>query len=51
MKYFRDMKFGQFKGGARAALPIVLGYIPVGIAFGELAYQSGFTSVEAGAMS
>jgi len=51
MEYFPDMKFGQFKDGARAALPIVLGYVPVGIAFGVLARQSGLTSVEAGAMS
>lgn len=51
MEYFRDMKFSQFKDGARAALPIVLGYIPVGIAFGVLARQSGLTSLEAGAMS
>jgi len=51
MEYFRDMKAGQFKEGARAALPIVLGFIPVGIAFGVLARQSGLTSLEAGAMS
>jgi 4-azaleucine resistance transporter AzlC len=51
MEYFRDMKFNQFRDGSRAALPIVLGYIPVGIAFGVLASKSGLSSLEAGAMS
>jgi 4-azaleucine resistance transporter AzlC len=45
------MKAGQFKQGIRAALPIVLGFIPVGIAFGVLARQSGLTTLETGAMS
>jgi 4-azaleucine resistance transporter AzlC len=51
MEYFRDMKTGEFKDGARTALPIVLGYIPVGIAFGVLARQSGLSTLEAGARS
>ena len=51
VEYFRDMKFSQFRDGVRAALPIVLGYIPVGIAFGVLARKSGFSTLEAGAMS
>ena len=41
----------QFKDGARAALPIVLGYLPVGMAFGVLARQAGLTPVEVGLMS
>jgi len=41
----------QFSAGARAALPIVLGYIPVGIAFGVLARQAGLSPWEALAMS
>jgi len=42
---------GQFKEGARAALPIVLGYLPVGVAFGVLARKAGLNPLEAGTMS
>ncbi|MGE5653154.1 MAG: AzlC family ABC transporter permease, partial [Bacillota bacterium] len=31
----------QLTTGARAALPIVLGYVPIGLAFGVLAVQQG----------
>jgi predicted branched-subunit amino acid permease len=31
------MDIQQFKEGAKAALPIVLGYLPVGVAFGVMA--------------
>lgn len=41
----------QFREGAKAALPIVLGYLPVGMAFGVLARQAGLTPFEAGSMS
>jgi 4-azaleucine resistance transporter AzlC len=41
----------QFKAGAKAALPIVLGYLPVGMAFGVLARNAGLTTLEAGSMS
>ena len=41
----------QFKAGAKAALPIVLGYLPVGMAFGVLARNAGLTTWEAGSMS
>ena len=51
VEYFRDMKYDQFKEGSRSALPIVLGFIPVGIAFGVLAIKSGLTGYEAVAMS
>jgi 4-azaleucine resistance transporter AzlC len=40
-----------FRAGAKAALPIVLGYLPVGMAFGVLARNAGLTTWEAGAMS
>ena len=40
-----------FKEGARAALPIVFGYLPVGMAFGVLARNAGLTTWEAGSMS
>ena len=45
------MSDGQFRDGAKAALPIVLGYLPVGIAFGVLARKAGLTPLEAGSMS
>jgi 4-azaleucine resistance transporter AzlC len=45
------MKIGQFKEGVKAALPIVLGYIPVGMAFGVLARNAGLTPFEIGVMS
>jgi len=41
----------QFKAGVKAALPIVLGYLPVGMAFGVLARKAGLTTIEAGSMS
>ncbi|MDL2209649.1 AzlC family ABC transporter permease [Desulfovibrio sp. OttesenSCG-928-O18] len=40
-----------FFRGARQAFPIVLGYLPVGFAFGVLAVQAGMTSVTVGLMS
>lgn len=41
----------QFREGAKAALPIVLGYIPVGMAFGLLARRVGLTPLEVALMS
>lgn len=41
----------QFREGMKAAAPIVLGYLPVGLAFGVLAQKSGLTPPEAGLMS
>lgn len=41
----------QFRDGAKAALPIVLGYLPVGMAFGVLARKAGLTTFEVGSMS
>ncbi len=45
------MEDHQFRQGAKAALPIVLGYLPVGMAFGILAQKAGLTAFEAGSMS
>lgn len=41
----------QFKEGAKTALPIVFGYLPVGMAFGVLARKAGLSPFEAGGMS
>lgn len=41
----------SFVRGIRLGLPIVLGYLPVGFAFGVLAVQAGLTPVAAGLMS
>ena len=40
-----------FWEGTRAATPIVLGYLPVGLAFGVLAQRTGLSPFEAGLMS
>jgi 4-azaleucine resistance transporter AzlC len=42
---------GQFKEGVKDALPVVLGYLPVGVAFGLLARNAGLTPSETGLMS
>ena len=41
----------QFREGIKAALPIVLGYLPVGLAFGVLARKVGLSTFEVGLMS
>ncbi len=41
----------EFREGVKAAFPIILGYIPVGIAFGVLARKAGLSPIEAGSMS
>jgi 4-azaleucine resistance transporter AzlC len=45
------MNSRQFREGAKSALPIVLGYLPVGMAFGILARNAGLTPFEIGLMS
>src|SRR5512137_731818 len=45
------MNNGQFREGVKDALPVVLGYLPVGVAFGLLARNGGVTPSEAGLMS
>jgi len=42
---------GKFWNGVRQALPIVLGYIPVGFAYGVLAQKNGLSLFNAAAMS
>ena len=37
--------------GIQAAIPVVLGYLPVGLAFGVLARKTGLSPLEAGLMS
>ncbi len=44
-------KNGPFKEGMEDALPVVLGYLPVGMAFGLLARNAGLTPSEVGLMS
>jgi len=41
----------EFFEGARAAVPIILGYLPLGFALGVLAYQVGLHPLEVGIMS
>ena len=40
-----------FRDGAKAALPVVLGYLPVGMAFGVLSQKAGLTAFEVAMMS
>jgi 4-azaleucine resistance transporter AzlC len=42
---------GPFREGVKDALPVVLGYLPVGMAFGLLARNAGLTPSEVGLMS
>jgi branched chain amino acid efflux pump len=44
-------KNGQFREGVKDALPVILGYLPVGMAFGLLARNAGLTPSETGLMS
>lgn len=41
----------NFSSGARASMPIAIGYVPVGIAFGVAAVKAGFTPLEATLLS
>jgi 4-azaleucine resistance transporter AzlC len=45
------MNNDPFREGMKAALPVVLGYLPVGVAFGLLARNAGLTPSEVGLMS
>ncbi|GAB6179969.1 AzlC family ABC transporter permease [Desulfotomaculum defluvii] len=45
------MAESQLKDGFKAALPVVFGYFPIGMAFGVLAVQSGMTTLEVFMMS
>ncbi|MFW6264814.1 MAG: AzlC family ABC transporter permease [Bacillota bacterium] len=44
-------KTEDFKAGAKSALPIVFGYLPIGMAYGLLARNSGLNIIETVAMS
>jgi 4-azaleucine resistance transporter AzlC len=44
-------KGGFISAGLLASGPVCLGYIPIGIAFGVLSQQAGFTPLETGIMS
>ena len=46
-----ESKGKQFLYGMRAGLPVVLGYIPVGIAYAVMARQAGFSVLETCGMS
>ncbi|MEN8613843.1 AzlC family ABC transporter permease [Dehalogenimonas sp. THU2] len=41
----------DIREGIKAALPVVLGYLPVGMAYGVLARAAGLSIIETGAMS
>ena len=45
------MNDGRFTDGMKAALPIVLGYVPVGMAFGLLARKAGLSTLDVTLMS
>lgn len=44
-------RLASFSHGVRLAIPITLGYIPVGFTFGVLAQKAGFSTLEAGLTS
>ena len=46
-----DLDELNFAAGLRSALPIVMGYIPIGFAFGVLARGQGLSITETGALS
>jgi len=49
--FISDGAMKDFFVGVRLALPIILGYLPVGFAFGVLAVQAGMSPVTVGLMS
>ncbi len=52
LQHFTGMrKMAALRAGMRAALPIVLGYVPIGIAFGALAHQIGLSLWQIALMS
>lgn len=48
---FNNLNQAQLKAGAKDALPIILGYLPIGIAYGILAVNKGLSPLQATAMS
>jgi len=47
-KKFND---SSLKAGSKDALPIILGYLPIGLAYGMLAVNKGLTPLQTTAMS
>ena len=46
-----ETKKTQYKNGLRAGIPVILGFVPVGIAYALMARQAGFTIGQTCAMS
>ncbi|MCL2379688.1 MAG: AzlC family ABC transporter permease [Coriobacteriia bacterium] len=47
MVFSRNIELKQFRAGLRSGFPIFLGYLPVGIAYGILTVNFGFTPIQA----
>ncbi|MDO4973690.1 MAG: AzlC family ABC transporter permease [Eubacteriales bacterium] len=47
----KEAKSGSFREGVRDAVPIMLGYVPIGIAYAIIARQGGMSTVETVLMS
>ena len=47
----KEAKGGSFREGVRAAVPIMLGYVPIGIAYAIIARQGGMSTAETVLMS
>lgn len=47
IRYIQKIMKKDFIEGAKAAIPIILGYIPVGIAYGMMAKATGLTFFKA----
>lgn len=41
----------EYFDGVRAALPVILGFVPVGIAYAVMAHDAGFSALETVLMS
>ena len=48
---FMQSKKHQFLAGLHAGIPIIIGFIPIGIAFAIMARQAGFTVLQTTGMS
>lgn len=47
----KRQKGTQYLAGARAGIPVILGFVPVGIAYASMARTAGFTAAQTCAMS
>lgn len=47
----KETKLSQYTAGMRAAIPVILGFVPVGIAYAIMARQAGFTVAQTCGMS